>query len=159
MKKAKLFIIYFPAILVFSQVLVNILALIDREFYNSIGFYLNTFLGTNVFFAGFMIVFTFSFKFCDISKGAAIAEGLFALNYLIIQQDNLYNILFQIIVGAIALVITFRRYIKKFPFCRVSLLWKFLISVAVSGGSCSKGLDKWQKDLEVDLTKRHYERL
>lgn len=150
MKRIKLFIIYFPVTLVTLQVIVNVWALIDRHTYNAVGFYLTTFIGTNVLFSLFLLAFTWWSKLCEISRWAAIAECLFALNYLIVQQDNLYNILFQVIVGVIALIITFRHFIKKFPLCDISLFCK-LIGFAFLAGSCSKGLDKWEMETKSTL--------
>lgn len=149
-KPIKIFIIYFPVVLVSLQVLVNIFALIDRGSYNAVGFYLNTFLGTNVLFSFFMLAFTFSFRFCAVSRWAAIAEVLFGLNYLIIQQDNLYNIIFQIIVGLISLWLTYRYFTIKFPLCRISLLHKFF-SYTILTGSCAKGLESWEQDVKATI--------
>ncbi len=153
MRKSKLFVIYFPVSLVILQVIGNILYLIKPEWYNSIGFYLNTLLGTNAGVALFFIVFTFSFQFCAISRWAAIAEGLFALNYLIVQQDNLYNIMFQIIVGAVAIAATFWHYVNKFPLCKLSLFTGFIASV-IKTGSCKRGLDNWDRNVESLLLKK-----
>lgn len=153
-KPVKIFIIYFPVVLVSLQVLVNLFALIDRTAYNAIGFYLNTFLGTNVLFSFFMLAFTFSFKFCAVSRWAAIAEVLFGVNYLVVQQDNLYNILFQIIVGAICLLLTYRYFTSKFPLCRISLLHKFF-SYTILTGSCAKGLEIWEKDITATIIDKH----
>lgn len=155
MKPIKKFLIYFPVILVSLQVIINLYALIDRASYNSLGFYLNTFIGTNVFFSVFLVAFTFSFNFCSVSRWSAIGEMLFALNYLIVKEDNLYNILFQVIVGVIALILTFRHFIKKFPLCKVSLLNKFLAYVFLTG-SCSKGLIKWESEIESIVKKTNY---
>lgn len=156
MKSVKKFLIYFPVILVSLQVLVNLYALIDRESYNSIGFYLNTFIGTNILFAFFLLLFTFSFNFCSVSRFAAIAEVLFGVFYLIIQEDNLYNILFQVVVGLGSLYLTYRYFIKKFPLCRVSLVHKFFGAVFLTG-SCTKGLEKFEKDIESTLIKMRHD--
>lgn len=155
MKRIKLFIIYFPVTLVTLQVIVNIWALIDRNTYNAAGFYLTTFIGTNILFALFLLAFTWWSRLCAISRWAAIAECLFALNYLIVKQDNLYNILFQVIVGVISLIITFRHFIKKFPLCDISLFCK-LIGFAVLAGSCSKGLDKWEREIKSTLKQTYH---
>jgi len=140
---SKLFIVYFPIVLVSLQGVVNILALVNKPLYYSMGFYLNTFLGTNIFFSVFMLAFTFYFKFCTVSRAAAIAEVLFGLNYLIVQQDNLYNILFQIIVGAIALLITVKYYMRKFPSCDISQIKNFFKLVA-KRKSCTKAFEEWE---------------
>ncbi len=155
-KKAKLFIIYFPVILVAGQVLVNLISFVLPSFYQATGFYLNTFLGTNVLYSVFLLDFTFMFQFCAVSRWAAIAEVLFGLNYLVVQQDNLYNILFQVVVGVIAMLLTFRHYVKKFPLCRLSLLMGFISSVA-SKGSCQKGYEKWERNLKNTVSKHYHE--
>ena len=145
-QKVKYFIVYFPVILVAFQVGVNLLSFLVPPWYNAAGFYLNTFFGTNMLFSVFLLCFTFLFKFCDVSRWAAVAEFLFGLNYLIIQQDNLYNILFQVIVGVIAIVITFRHYIKKFPLCTWSLFFDFMHK-SMKEKSCKKGYETWDREM------------
>lgn len=112
-KHLKIFIIYFPIVLLGLQILADLSYLVAPAWYFNNGYYLNAFLGTNVLVVLFFLSFTFLFKFCEVSKWAAIAEGLFALNNLIVQEDNLYNILFQVIVGLLAIILTFNYYIKK----------------------------------------------
>ncbi len=144
-RKAKLFIIYFPIILVIGQIGVNMLYFLSKPTYLELGFYLNTFFGTNVFFSIFLVAFTFCFKFCSVSKWASIAELLFAINFMVVKEDNLYNILFQIIVGLIAIIVTLIAYVKKFPKCNFSVGFKFFWK-AVTNGSCKRGLR------EIDIT-------
>lgn len=146
MKKLKLFIIYFPVILIACQVLVNIFSFINFEIYVKYGFILNTLFGVNFLFALFLLSFTYWFKFCAVSRYSAWAEILFAINYLVVQQDNLYNILFQIIVGLMALILTSRYFMKKFPLCSLALVWQFLKSVTKKR-SCSKGMELWEKKI------------
>ena len=155
MKKAKLFIIYFPVILVSCQVIVNLLYFIWFDAYINAAFYLNTFFGTNVLFALFLLAFTYWFRFCAVSRYSAWAEILFALNYMVVQQDNLYNIIFQIIVGITALLLTTRFFIHKFPLCSIALVLRFFESVTKER-SCRKGLDMWEKrTYHVIQTKSH----
>lgn len=158
MKKAiRILIVYFPVMLVTAQVLVNLLSFVFPKVYYTTGFYLNTFFGTNVFFALFLVAFTFTLRFCRVSRYAAIAELMFAVNFMIVKEDNLYNILFQVIVGMTALAYTFKHYIDKFPLCRMSLVISFIKSV-VKKRSCSKGLDDWDRKVKELLLKKHYER-
>ncbi len=148
MKKiVKLFVIYFPVILVISQVLVNVMSFLWPAAYYAAGFYLNTFFGTNVLFALFLLVFCFMFRMCAVSRWAAGAELLFAVNYMVVQQDNLYNIMFQVIVGALAIIATFWHYVKKFPLCRLSH-WMWFHWLAVKHGSCKKGFEAWERHTE-----------
>jgi hypothetical protein len=151
-KTVKIFIVYFPVILVSGQVLINLLSFLYEPAYKAAGFYLNTFFGTNVFFALFLVAFTWMFKFCSVSKWAALAECLFAINYLVVKEDNLYNISFQIIVGLVAIAATYWNYLKKFPLCRWSLFWNFIGSV-ISNGSCKKGLIEWERNIKSIILK------
>lgn len=153
--KLKLFIVYFPVLLVSFQVAVNLLYFLWNSFYMSSGFYLNTFFGTNVLFAIFLVAYTFMFKFCKISRWAAIAEVLFAINFLVVKEDNMYNILFQIIVGVLAILITFSHYIKSFPLCRLSLVVGFIKSVILKG-NCKKGLEQWERDVKSIILRKHH---
>lgn len=154
-KKLKLFVVYFPVVLVGLQVLLNLFYFVFPEAYMTAGFYLGVMVGTNMGFALFLVALTFLFHFCAISRWAAIAEFLFGLNYLIVQQDNLYNIMFQVIVGTIALIATFWHYVKKFPLCRLGLVIGFVRSVIMKG-SCKKGLELWDRDIKSLLLKNHY---
>jgi hypothetical protein len=142
-KYAILFMAYFPIILVSTQVLLNLLSFAPK-LYAASGFYLNTFFGTNVLFAVFLVIFTHMFAFCSVSRLCAYAELAFGVYYLVIQRDDLYNILFQITVGLVALFWTLRIYVKKFPFCDFSSLLRFLGNVWEEG-SCRKGLEKYDR--------------
>lgn len=150
---AKLFIVYFPVTLVFCQVLVNLMTFVWPEAYYAAGFYLNLFFGTNVLFAIFLVAFCFMFRMCSVSRWAACAELLFAVNYMIVKEDNLYNIMFQVIVGVLALVATFWHYIKKFPLCNMSLVLGFVKRV-VQKGSCKKGYEMWTRDVTTHILRQ-----
>jgi hypothetical protein len=143
-KKLKIFIAYFPVILIAGQVITNLLYFIAPEFYSNYGFYLGLAFGTNLLFALFLVGFTYWFRFCTVSRYAAIAQLLFAVNYLCVQQDNLYNIIFQIVVGVLSLCLTFRFFMKKFPLCRISLFISFMSSLFATG-SCTGALDRWDR--------------
>lgn len=155
-KKIKLFIIYFPVLLVSSQVAVNLLSFISIDTYMKLGFYLNTMFGVNFLFALFLVGFTHWFRFCAVSRYSAWAEILFAINYLIVQQDSLYNILFQVIVGTIALLLTSRYFVKKFPLCSVALVWSFIKS-CTKQKSCVRGMDMWEKQTYLTIKKKYHE--
>ena len=58
MKKIKLFVIYFPVILIIFQVAINVLSFIAPVFYLQNGFVLNTFFGVILLFALFLLAFT-----------------------------------------------------------------------------------------------------
>ena len=145
----KIFITYFPIILLFLQIVMNNLALINHDAYLSIGFYLGAFLGTNILYAAFSVGYTFYFNFCSVSRAAAIAQLLFGVFYLIIKEDNLYNILFQLIVGTIALLFCLRVFMKKFPKCNISLVKNFLKKYFETG-DCSKALYSYKEEIRIE---------
>lgn len=151
-----IFIVYFPVMLVAAQVLLNILSFAFRPFYIEYGFYLNTFFGTNAWFAIFLVSLTFTLRLCTISRACAIGELAFAVNYTVVGEDNLYNILFQITAGLIVLFITFLQYIKKFPMCRMSLFFSFLDSLRRNNCDCNAALSHWDEKTKR-LIKRHHE--
>jgi len=159
--KSRLFLIYFPVLLVGCQIACNLLYFINVSWYNAAGFYLSVMFGTNVLFAVFLFLFTFSFKFCDISRWAATAELLFAANYIIVQEDNLYNILFQVIVGLVAIGLTFSKYVRKFPDCRLARWVEYyrtfgrFFRAAVGEKSCKKGFERWEKENQIKYSKRY----
>lgn len=142
----KIFLCYFPVFLVFGQVIIDILAIVWPSAYFYTMFYLGAFFGTNVLVSVFLVIFVFHFKFCAVSRAAALAELAFALNYLIVQEDNMYNLLFQIIGGSFALIVTIRSYVKKFPLCKISLLYTFM-ALLIRSGSCTSAMDSWQKEI------------
>ena len=157
-KNMKKLIVYFIVILVACQVLVDIYALIDHAGYVRAGFYLGAFFGTNLFVAIFFLAFSYSFKFCKISRACAWAEMLFNINFIIVKEDNLYNLLFQIIIGVIALTVTFDFFIKKFPLCRISLLWQLILSFGVifTGGKCDDVVNNFDSNIKESLVKKMY---
>lgn len=146
-RKAKLFIIYFPVLMVSSQVAVNLLYFIWYDGYISAAFYLNHFFGVNMMFGIFMVAFVHWFKFCTISRFSAWAELLFGVNFLVVQQDNLYNILFQVIVGSVAIAATLVYYARKYPLCSLSLLMSFISSMFTTR-SCEDAFRKWDDKTE-----------
>jgi hypothetical protein len=97
-------------------------------------------------------VFTFLFKFCGVSRICAVAELMFGINYMIIQQDNLYNLLFQIIIGITAILITISLYIKKFPMCNISIMTKFFVTF-FKKRSCTSAMDQYIDQVKTDFFK------
>lgn len=148
-KKFRLYAIWLPVIIVAFQVLVNLLYLLPdtRPLYYKAAFYLNLFFGTNILYSFGLVAMAFGFSLCSWTKWAAIAELLFAINYTVVQSDNLYNILFQVIVGTIALIATFRSFVKKFPSCRFSLLAAFLVGTITHWGNFKKGYEILERNL------------
>jgi hypothetical protein len=150
---SKIFISHFAILLVFCQVVVNILGVIESPIYYNYGFYLNTFFGTNILFAVFLVVFTFSYNFCSRSRWCALAELAFAVNYLIVQEDNLYNIWFQILTGTLMLIVTAITIVKVThlqELLKAAKLGFFLKSYKQTF-NCHDAIAKWERELEVEI--------
>lgn len=154
MRKARLFLAYSPLLLVSFQVLINLLSFVWKDAYYSYSFYWNLLFGNNMIYSISMLILTYTGSFCKISRAAAFAEVLFAFNYLIVQQDNLYNIIFQIIVGIVAIIYTIGHYANKFPLCKLGLFVSFVKSV-INTRSCSKGLVDWDDKVKKLIVERH----
>lgn len=144
----KLFIAYFPVILLSCQVMVNLLSFTFPLAYQAAGFYLNTLFGTNLLFALFMLALTTFLRFCHISKWAALAQCLFAVYLLITKRDDVYNVLFQITVGLLALGATMVTYTRKFPACRLSHFMAFFGLIFATGGNCKEAVNRWDQRVE-----------
>lgn len=158
MKRAAIvFLAYSPIVLLSLQVLANLWYLIDFNGYAKAYFYLGWALGSSLLFSIIMVTMTEVLRFCEVSKWAARAQLAFALVYLIIRQDNIYNISIQIVIGLVALLLTFRYYKHKFPLCRLSLLLNFVKNVWKEK-SCVKGVeahDRQVKNLILNKRYRH----
>jgi hypothetical protein len=141
--------------LLILQIAMNNLALINRGAYDAVGFYLGAFLGTNILYALFSVCYTFYFNFCSVSRAAAIAQLLFGIFYIFIKEDILYNILFQLIVGTVALLWCLRVFMQKFPRCNISFV-KIFLKKFFKTGSCEKAFDLYNEEIRIDLIKKSY---
>lgn len=153
--RVKLFIAYFPVIFLGCQMVANLLFFVAPNFYYTKGLLLNTLFGGSLLFALFLVCFTFIFRFCEISRWAAIAELIFGVMALFIHDDGVYNISLQLGIGAFAMLATFRHYIKKFPLCTMSLFFSFIGSIFSSKGNCEKAIDLFSENLNKKVANHH----
>lgn len=154
-RRSKLFIAYFPVIFLGCQMAANLLYFISPSVYVSKGYYLNTLFGGSFMTALVFVCFTFVFKFCEISKWAAVAQLIFAGMALFIHDDGVYNISLQLGIGTVAMIATFRHYIKKFPLCTMSLFVSFIGSIFASKGNCEKAVDLFENNLNKKVANHH----
>lgn len=148
MKKiSTLFLAYFPLALLMLQVVADFIYLISFDNYASIYFYLGWAMGSSFLLSMFLIILTERLKFCGISKWSARAQMAFSIVYLIIREDNIYNISLQIVIGLVAMILTFRHYAHKFPLCRLGLLWNFLKNV-FKENSCERGIERHTREVK-----------
>lgn len=156
---SKIVIAYFPILLTFFQLLINLIYFINKDFYVDYSFYFSNMFGQSLIFSLFLVLYTYFFKFCSILRITAITQLIICILYLIIQNDNIYNILFQIIVAVLSLLMTVYYYVKKYPKCRISLyikakkyslyLWNiFLKALTNTGFDCEKGLREYKLNRE-----------
>lgn len=99
-------IVYTPIVLLIGQVLSNIFYLALPNIYSEWYYVIATFFGTNLICSFMMVSLTYSFKFCKVSRAAALSQVVFCLFYLLVSKDDSYNISLQVIVGVAALIIT-----------------------------------------------------
>ena len=118
--RGKLFMAYFPFVLVSGQFIINVLYLlgIDNEIFL---YYSNALFGTNLGFAVFLVCYTQFFHFCRISKWSAFVEVLLALDVMIVRDETTYNLVFQSIILFAGIILTLLTYANIFPTCLMSL--------------------------------------
>lgn len=160
----KLILAYFPIVLTLLQLSANILYFVNKEYYIQNSFYISNTIGGSLIFSLFLVLYTSCFKFCSVSKLTAYMQLIIAVSYLVIQNDNIYNIIFQTIIMILALIFTFYLYIKKNPNCAISLylkarfytakLWEqFLLSLSKHNFNCERALNDYQQKRKL-----HYDR-
>lgn len=150
-----LFIAYFPLALLTFQVIADIVYLISFKSYASAYFYLGWSMGSSFLYSLLLIAMTERLKFCEVSKWAARCQMAFSIVYLIIRQDNIYNISIQIILGLVAIILTIIHYKHKFPLCRLSLLLSFIKNV-FKERSCEKGVEAYDREVKNLILKQKY---
>ena len=113
MKKVLTFIVaYSFVIITIMQLFVNVLYIVNKDFYYKNYFLFAQLVGFSFAYLIPMVSVAFLFKFCTPSRICAIAQFILAILWLIIQEDNLYNITAQLTISTIALTMTFKKLVK-----------------------------------------------
>jgi len=144
--RGKIFMAYFPFVLVCCQFIINCLFLLGLDNQTFL-YYANALFGTNFFFAVFLVCYTQFFYFCRISKWASIAEFLLALDVLFVKNDSTYNLIFQSIILICAIIVTLLSYSDKFPSCLMSLHALFVKKIFKHRFDCVKSLEEFKEDV------------
>ncbi len=141
--RGKLYMAYFPFVLVCCQFIINCLFLLGLDNQTFL-YYANALFGTNFFFAVFLVCYTQFFYFCRISKWAAFVEVLLAIDVIVVRNDNIYNLVFQTIILIAAIMLTLLQYSKVFPTCLMSLHTMFIRKVIKNKFDCVKSLEDFK---------------
>ena len=113
MKKVLTFIVAYSFVIITSvQLLVNLIAIFFREFYDKNWFLIANLTGFSFLYLIPMLAVVFLLKFCSASRICAIAQFILSILWLVIQEDNVYNITAQLFIGFLALFFTYFK-IKK----------------------------------------------
>ncbi len=117
MKKLLTFIVAYSFVIITGvQLLVNLISIFFREFYYKNWFIIANLVGVSFIYLIPMIAVVFLLKFCYVSRICAIAQVILTILWLVIQEDNMYNITAQLIIGFLALFFTYfkiKKIIKK----------------------------------------------
>jgi hypothetical protein len=143
--RGKLFMAYFPFVLVSGQFIINVLYLlgIDNEIFL---YYSNALFGTNLGFAVFLVCYTQFFHFCRISKWSAFVEVLLALDVMIVRDETTYNLVFQSIILFAGIILTLLTYANIFPTCLMSLHALFIKKIIKNKFDCVKSLEDYKNE-------------
>jgi hypothetical protein len=158
-KLAKIFVSYYPIIILSGIMIVNLIGLINYPWYLENAFWLNCMLGLSFLNTLRDLAMLKLFKFCEVSKYAVYSMVIFVPVYLLIFSIYGYepkgNLAFQLFVGIIAMVLTIKAYIKKYPNCTMTnyirakqysiSIWNcFLKSLAKNNFQCETALEDYK---------------
>jgi hypothetical protein len=91
------------------QLFVNLLFVFQKEFYLKYSFYFANTTGTSLIYILLLNCVVFLLPYCKASRICAVAQIIMSILWLIIQEDNIYNITSQIIIGVLALLFTLKK--------------------------------------------------
>jgi hypothetical protein len=92
------------------QLACNLIYLFSESFYNEYSFYFTYLTGTSFSYILPLLAATFLFKFCEVSRICAVTQLVLSILWLVIQEDNVYNIAAQNTFGILSLLFTYIRY-------------------------------------------------
>jgi len=141
--RGKIYMAYFPFVLVCIQFLINVAFLLGMT-NDKVLYYANACFGTNFFFAVFLVCYTNFFHFCRISRWASYAELALAIDVVIIKDETIYNVIFQTIIIGCALLITALSYSRIFPTCMMSMVTIFIKKMVKNKFHCEKALEDFK---------------
>lgn len=144
--RGKLYMGYFPFVLVCIQFLINVALLLGLD-NPEVLYYLNAMFGTNFFFAVFLVCYTNFFHFCRISKWASFAELALAIDVMVVKNETTYNIVFQSVIMICGIIVTLLSYSDKFPTCLMSLHALFIKKIFKHRFDCVKSLEEFKEDV------------
>jgi hypothetical protein len=113
MKKLLTILVAYSFVIITSvQLLANIICIVNKEFYYEHWFIIANLVGFSIIYLIPMVAVAFLFKFCIPSRICAITQVVLSILWLIIQEDNTYNITAQIVIATLALFLTAKKLIK-----------------------------------------------
>jgi hypothetical protein len=114
-KKILTIIVAYSFVIITSvQLVVNLIFVFAPEFYLRNGFYFSNFGGLSVTYLIPMVSVAFLLKYCAPSRICAIGQVIMTILWLIIKEDNIYNINAQITIGLICLLFTAKKVNKMY---------------------------------------------
>jgi hypothetical protein len=112
-KKILTIIVAYSFVIITSvQLVVNLIFVFAPEFYLRNGFYFSNFGGLSVTYLIPMVSVAFLLKYCAPSRICAIGQVIMTILWLIIKEDNIYNITAQIFIALMCLFFPMK-FIKK----------------------------------------------
>ena len=166
----KVYLAYSPVINILAIIIVDIISLVNYEFYYNYYVYISIAVGMSVLNALDKRAMIRLFSFCDISRYSVYTLisfiPIFIIDYWIFGYESKNNRILQIVIGVVALVLTVKAYIKKYPNCTMTnyikakqyslSIWNcFLKSLAKNNFQCENALE----DYKQKRSKYHAKRL
>ena len=156
----KLYLAYSPIVILSGIIIADIISLISFEFYSKYYTWICILVGMSFLNALQSIALIKVFNFCSVSKYAAYSILLFiptfVIDYLIFGYETKGYRILQILIGVVALFLTLKAYIKKYPNCTMTnyirakqyslQIWNcFIRSLAKNNFQCEVALEDYKE--------------
>lgn len=105
---------YFCIGLICIQNAINTIALFCPSLYTeNVEFYCTQFFGCPLVLCLLMCVVCYEFKLSSWAWACALAECVFFISFMVIKQDNIYNLSIQLITGIASVIVSLYQKWKK----------------------------------------------
>jgi hypothetical protein len=155
----KIYLAYSPIINLLGIISADVISLISFEFYIKYYTWICILVGMSVLNSLQSLALIKLFKFCEISKYAVYSNLIFIptflVDYLIFGYETKGYRILQILIAIVAIFLTVKAYIKKYPNCTMTnyikakkyslSIWNsFLKSLAKNNFQCETALEDYK---------------
>jgi hypothetical protein len=150
-KLMRWFFVWVPVLVLFGQVVANILYLEFPEKYIKLSYWFAYLFGFNLLYSIRMLCTSYLFGFCKFTRATSWGLLGIAVTYIIIGNDSRVTLLIQSGIGFAAFIITIYKYFKLNKMKKNRVI-QFLALVWMSA-SCTRAMDMYLHHFERNYLK------